>query len=293
MTRLSVLEAYAAADEQLSSKGRFWAVWESLTADFRGEHGHLTVSTPAISTVITTTQAITGLWWGPAGRWLLIAAQHGVGQDLVLWSPAMSTPGVHPTAVLAAPVVTIPGQVVAVHWSPDGRAVVIVSTTQLQRDSPVAASSKEARRPMWDATLLLPNIQPDRTRAVRLAPPPPAPLGLIPLAWTSDALFWTADTGRDLALERIPFATALPARVGTLPAGMLAACVLADDQIRVLVRNNVGALTLQTWPTGSVLFTIDEVPAAPAAGLWSDTTLLLATSDGELWQLTFAPEALR
>jgi hypothetical protein len=293
LTRLSVLEAYSAADEQLSSKGRFWAVWESLTADFRGEHGHLTISTPAISTVITTTQAITGLWWGPAGRWLLIAAQHGVGQDLVLWSPTISTPAAHPAPALAAPVVTIPGQVAVVHWSPDGRAVVIVSTTQMQRDSPVAAASGEARRPMWDATLILPNIQPDRTRALRLAPPPAAPLGLIPLAWSTDALFWTADMGHDLVLSRIPFATALPARVGTLPSGTLAHCVLADDQIRVLVRDNASALTLQTWPTGTVLFTIDEVPAGAAAGLWSDTTLLLATSNGELWQLTFAPEALQ
>ena len=292
LTRLSVLEAYAAADEQISSRGRFWAAWESLTTDFRHEHGHLTISTPTTNTVITTTNAIMGLWWGPAGRWLLIAVEHGVGQDLMLWSPAMSTPGVHSVLALAAPVVTIPGQVAAVHWSPDGRAAVVVSTTQMQHDSRPVEGAGAATPPSWDATLILPDIQPDRTRALRLAPPPPAPLGLIPLAWSTDALFWTADTGHGLVLERISFATALPARVGTLPTGTLALCVLGTDQIRVLVRDNGGALTLQTWPSGSVLFALDEVPTAPAAGFWSGTTLLLATSDGALWQLTFAPEAL-
>ncbi|HEY3227923.1 MAG TPA: hypothetical protein VGJ87_01810, partial [Roseiflexaceae bacterium] len=109
LTRLSGLEAYTAADELITARGRCWAAWEPLRTDFRTESGRLTITTPTTSVVITTTAAISGLWWAPGGPRLLIATQHGIGQDMTLWSPALIT------TTADTPLVTIPGDIAAVH----------------------------------------------------------------------------------------------------------------------------------------------------------------------------------
>ena len=223
--------------------------------------------------------------WAPGGRELLTAQQRGIGQDLNLWSTA------HPTDTLAAPIVTIPGQIVSVRWNPDGRGAVLLSTRPAS--ALPAGGGATPHTLIWDATLLLPGTWPETSRAVRLTAPPPAPVGLIPMDWRTDALYWTVDTPEGPVLERIPFATALPQRLGSLPAGTIALRVLDDDQLRVLVREDSDAVTMQTWPAGEVLFMLDDVPSAPdMGGMWSGDALLLATS-ADLWQLTFAPEALR
>jgi hypothetical protein len=287
LTHLTALEAYTAADELITAGGRSWAAWEPLRTDFRTESGRLSITTPTTSVVITTTAPVSGLWWAPDGRRLLIASPHGIGQELTFWSPAL----LRTTA--AIPLVTVPGTITAVHWNGDGRAAVVLSTPR-----PIAVpgqrASATALPPGWDATLIIPGTRPGDARALRLAPPPAAPLGMVPLAWSADALYWTAQDGPGLALQRIPFAAALPTRLGSLPAGTIAVRVLATNQVRVLARTNAGALTMQTWPELAPLFTLDEAPLAPnIGGQWSGDALLLAAGDADLWQLTFAAEALR
>jgi hypothetical protein len=288
VTRLAALEAYAAADEQVSPAGRFWAVWEPLHADFRSERGQLTITTPETRSVITTTATVTGLWWAPGGRELLIAEHHGIGQDLLLWS--VPAPAIPPSA----PLVSIPGRVAAVHWNADGRAAVVLSTTRERDEAQAAPQAAKSASPRWEATLLLLPPAGDAPRTLRLAPPPAAPLGLVPMAWSADALLWTADMGQYLMLERIPFATALPARMGTVPEGTIAVCVRGNQEVRLLVRDGARTLTVQTWPAHRILFALDEIDATPRMGaLWRDTDLLLASGERDLWLLTFALEALR
>jgi hypothetical protein len=285
LARLSALEAYGAADEQITPAGRFWTAWEPLQGDFRTDRGTITINTPTTSMVMTTTALVTGLWWAPGGRQLLIAVQRGIGQDLFLWTTGSSM------IALESPIVTIPGHIASVRWTPDGHAAVLLSTRP--DVSHPAGSEPMPTTPTWDATLLLPGARPQETRALRLASPPSAPIGLIPMDWRPDALYWTAETPEGLVLERIPLATALPRRVGILPIGTIALRVLDDDQVRVLVRDVAGVVTMRTWPAGDVLFTLDDVPSAPPiGGLWSGDTLLLA-SGADLWQLTFAPETIK
>lgn len=281
LTRLSALEAYAAADELITEEGRFWAAWEPNRLGVRSDSGFLTISTPATSAVITTTTAISGLWWAPAGRWLLIAEARGIGQDLRLWS-------VQPPQ--SAPIVTIPGTVATVHWSPDGRAAVVLS----QRPRAPESESPPSQDDSWEATLISRAAHAGVFQAVRLAAPPANPLGLVPMAWTPSALFWTAQLGQGLTLERIPLDAPLPARLGTLPPGMLALKVLDDQEIRILVNELHQGLTLQAWPTGQRIATLDDVEAAPAmGGMWLNNDLLLAAGQSNVWLLSFRPEALQ
>jgi hypothetical protein len=165
LTRLSTLEAYPAADELITAQGRYWAAWEPLRTDFRTEIGRLTITTPTAGAVMTTTAPVSGLWWAPGGRRLLIAARHGIGQDLLLWSEALRI------TTADTPLVTIPGDIAAVHWNDNGSAVVVLSAR------PAVAvpgrTSDPAPVPHWDATLIIPRSQLGNTRALRLAPPPP------------------------------------------------------------------------------------------------------------------------
>lgn len=290
LARLSALEAYAAADELIIPAGRFWAAWEPSRTDLRGIGGHITLSTPTGGTVITSTRSITGLWWAPAGKAVLIAEQHGIGQDVFLWSATA------PTAALGMPIVTVPGRVAAVNWQPDGRAAVVLSTQGSTHDRIAGQneSSKAApERAVWDATLIV-MTSPAAPRALRLAAPPAAPLGLLPMAWSADALLWTAESGQSLMLQRIPLSAALPTQLGTLPRGAVALTMMGDDQLRVLVNDGHGALKMQAWPSGETQFILDEAPAtAQMGGIWNGNVLLLASGSTDLWALSFAPETLR
>jgi hypothetical protein len=115
---------------------------------------------------------------------------------------------------------------------------------------------------------------------------------MAPLAWSADALYWVAQDGPDLALQRIPLAAALPQRLGSVPVGTIAVRVLDQQTIRLLVRDDGGALSMRTWPSDEPLFTLDTAPPGTSGGLWRGEALLLA-GDTELRELTFSSEALR
>jgi hypothetical protein len=281
LTRLAALEAYAAADERTTAAETSWAAYDTTTparAGWLDATGRLTIRWPSGSTVLTPTAPISGLWWAPSGRRLLAAVQRGGGQDLTDWTPEAPS--------LAAPIVTVPGQIVAVQWHPSGRAAVVLSTNHA-----VAASDAPAP-PDWDATLLLFPTRPgESARALRLAAPPPSPLGLVPLAWQDDALLWVSASGTGWELQRIPFSAALPTRLGPVPAGTLALRVDGDQAPWLLIQEG-GALTLRDGTSGATVLTLDDLP--PTAGLsatWQGDTLLLATEQ-ELWYLIFSPAAL-
>jgi hypothetical protein len=288
LARLSAVEAYAADDELITPAGRFWAAWDRT--DLRSMEGHITLSTPTGGTVITTTGSITGLWWAPAGKALLVAEQHGIGQDVYFWSSTAPAP------TLGTPIVTVPGHVAAVHWQPDGRAAVVLSMQDDARDQ-LAGQNEPSKvvseRVSWDATLIV-MTSPAAPRALRLASPPAAPVGLLPMAWSTAALLWTAESGQSLMLQRIPLTAALPAQLGALPRGTVALSAMGDNQLRVLVNDGHGALKMQAWPSGETHFVLDEVPAtAQMGGIWNGTVLLLASGPTDLWALSFAPETLR
>ena len=284
LTRLSALEAYATADELITEEGRFWAAWESNRLGVRTDTGFLTISTPATSTVITTTTAVSGLWWAPAGRWLLVAESRGIGHDLRLWSNQRAQ---------SAPIVTIPGTVAAVHWSPSGQAAVVLSRRPRGLNAPESESTPLADD-LWEATLITRATHANTPQVVRLASPPPNPLGLVPMAWTRSALFWTTQLGQDLTLERIPLDAPLPARLGALPSSTVALRVLDDREIRILVHEQHQGLTLQVWPTGRRIVVLDEVDVETAmGGMWLRNDLLLAAGRTNLWVLSFRPEALQ
>jgi hypothetical protein len=283
LTRLAALEAYVAADERTTATGTNWAAYET-GAPTRGgwlaSAGRLTIRWPGGSTVLTPTAPISGLWWAPSGQQLLVALQQGAGQDLVLWSPGVTT--------LDAPIVTVPGQIATVQWQPQGRAAVVLSTNQ----PPRTAVSGTETPPAWDATLLLaPTHATESARALRLATPPPASLGLVPLAWHDDALLWVTVRGADWELQRVPFGAALPTRLGLVPPGTLALRVHDDQTLRLLVLAD-GVLTLRDGVSGATVLTLDDGPTMPGmSGAWQGDTLLLAREDA-LWYLTFLPTTL-
>jgi hypothetical protein len=284
LTRLAALEAYSAADERTAAEGRSWAAYETrqpVRGGWQEAAGRLTIRWPAGSTVLTPTAPISGLWWAPDGLRLLIAIDHGAGQDLVFWSPSAGS--------LDAPIVTVPGQIVAVQWHPSGRAAVVLSTRQPSR----AASLTPDTPPTWDATLVLAAMRPmESARALRLATPLPAPLALVPLAWQDEALLWITAPGSVWELQRVPFSAALPTRLGPVPAGTVALRADNANRLRLLVQAD-GMLTLRDWVSGATVLTLDDVPIdAGMSAAWQDNTLLVATEQ-ELWYLTFSPAALR
>jgi hypothetical protein len=279
LTHLAVLEAYVAADERTTAAGTSWAAYESSAAGHAGwleSAGRLTIRWPGGSSVLTPTMPVSGLWWAPNGRQLLVAVQRGGGQDLAIWT--VDAPN------LPAPIVTVPGQIMAVQWHPTGRAAVVLSTNQAAPDTPAA--------PVWDATLLLPAPgSGESTRALRLAAPPPAALGLVPLAWEADALLWVTARGAAWELQRIPFSAALPTRLGAVPTGTLALHLNGDGALRLLVQEG-GVLTLRDGASGATLLTLDDLPPTPGlSAAWQDKTLLLGTEQ-ELWELTFSSATL-
>jgi hypothetical protein len=279
LTRLAALEAYVAADERTTAAGTSWAAYESNAAARAGwleSAGRLTIRWPGESSVLTPTAPLSGLWWAPDGRQLLVAVQRGGGQDMTIWTSQAST--------LAAPIVTVPGQIVAVQWHPSGRAAVVLSTNQTAPDTSAA--------PVWDATLLLPAPgSGESARALRLAAPPSAALGLVPLAWEADGLLWVTARGAAWELQRIPFSAALPTRLGALPTGTLALHLNGDGALRLLVQEG-GVLTLRDAASGATLLTLDDLPPTPGlSAAWQDDTLLLGTEQ-ELWELTFSSATL-
>jgi hypothetical protein len=74
--------------------------------------------------------------------------------------------------------------------------------------------------------------------------------------------------------------------------GTIAVRVLNQQTIRLLVRDDGGALSMRAWPSNETLFTLDTAPPGASGGLWRGDALLLA-GDTELRELTFFPEALR
>ncbi len=284
LTRLAALEAYTAVDERTTAAGTSWAAYEvgaPERAGWQSAAGRLTIRWPSGSTVLTPTAPIGGLWWAPDGQRLLVALERGAGQDLTFWLPGEAT--------LATPIVTIPGRIVSVQWHPSGRSAVVLSTHQLGTGT---APGSETSAPAWEATLLLPATRAtESARALRLAAPPSASLGLIPLAWDADALLWVTVREPSWELQRIPFSAALPTRMGAVPAGTLALHLSGDRALRLLVHDG-STLTLCDWANGAIVLTLDDVPPTPGmSGAWQGDTLVLAT-EHELWYLTFSPAAL-
>lgn len=276
------LTAYPAADEVTTVDGRFWAAWEPLASGSRtsidAQLGHLTLQTPPHTRVLTTT-TLSGLWWSPAATDLLLAQPQGLGQNLYLGTPRMRE--------VSDPVVRIPGTIQAVHWHPTGQAAVVLSVI------PPPADTVEEVPAVMEATLVVRGTDTQAAHALRLAPPPDSPAGLVPLAWTDAALWWPGQVGADLVLDRIPFTTGFPTRQGTLPDATLALRVTTDAAITVLVATD-DQLQLQRWPDGTPVLTLDDLPlpeGRPLRGQWQDTTLLLATTEAA-WQLPFVSATL-
>lgn len=283
LSRQSSLEAFPAADERVTPRGTSWAAYDTASpgrAGWAEPAAHLSLRWPGGSLVITPTAPINGLWWGPDGQTLVVALQHGAGQDLTIWTPA--------DKALAPPFVTVPGQVVALRWHPKSPAVVVLS----RQPSPRGALASMGAAASWDATLILaPSAARPAPSALRLSTPPPAALGMVPMAWSDDALLWSSTNGSSWDLERVPLSSALPSRLGPLPFGTLALQEVADHTLRLLVLENA-TLTLRDGATGAILLTLDDVRVTPGMNAaWQGDTLLLGTEQ-ELWRLTFAAGAL-
>lgn len=299
LTRLSILETYPVADEVIGADGeRFWAMWGSQDGPKApGVAGMLTITTPAGTTVISTTEPLRGVWWAPRGHALLVALPHDQGHDLAIIDPRR--PGTAPRRLI-----TVPGAVKSVHWHPDGRAAVVLTAIDAPpqspaqgapRPGPTALPAEDAETALgYNAVLVL--LPPDgEPQATRLRAPPIRTAGLLPLAWTHDALWWVTDTGLGLALDRADLADGASGRIGSLPDTLVALTVMPDDHtVRVIRGLPDGTLQVERWPDGAVLFTLPGVQGgALAGGAWRDGDLLLATSPTSLWYIRIAMEALQ
>lgn len=299
LSRLAVLESYPIADEIVDADGRrFWAVWEpQTTPQPAGSVGQLTVTTPAGTQVLSTTVRLRGLWWSPGGHMLLVALPRDHGVDLIV------VPADQPQLDGLASLMTVPGAVQSLAWSPDGRAVVVI--TDLEAASlPTAAAAPRAtpttltpaEHGAWERTAVLIRLpQPGRAaHATRLRVPPSRPAGLVPLAWSPGTLWWVADTGLGLALDRMSLADGQTERVGALPDDLAALTVLPDTTLRIVRTQPDGHLVIQRWPEAQTLVVLPSIQAQGwAGGIWLGEELLLATGPTALWYVQIAPEALQ
>ncbi len=302
LTRLSVLETYPVADEIVTTDGeRFWAVWEPQESPkIPGVAGNLTLTTPAGTQVISTTASPRGVWWTPGGSHLLVALPHDQGLDLVVVDPE------RPQIDDRAPLITVPGAVQSIAWSPDWQAAVVITSlesilpTQQGATLPARPTPTAGPLPAETATLertavLIQLSQPgESARATRLRVPPARPAGLNPLAWSAGALWWVTDTGLGLALDRVNLADGVTERVGQLPDDLVTLTALPDRTLRIVRPLADGQLAVQRWPDAETLFVLPAIQAQGAAGgVWDGEELILATGPGGLWYIQIQPEALR
>jgi hypothetical protein len=298
LTRLSILESYPVADEISTTSGaRYWAVWEPTPTTYgSGVAGVLTVTTPAGSRTLTTTETVQGVWWAPEGHLLLTAIARDHGLDLQVRAAGTlraSAPGV----------ITVPGVVQSVHWHPTGRAAVVLTALQPPMSQAQPGTTSFAPTPALAVTTntaldlhavlirLPPNEPPE---ALRLRAPPPRAGLLLPLAWTDEALWWVGDTGLGLALDRVDLATGRTERVSALPDDLVALTVLPHDgTLRIVRMTRSGQLQVERWPDGQLFFVLPHITVTgPVTGTWRGAELLLATSPTELWYVQMSEEAL-
>lgn len=300
LTRLSVLEAYPVADEIITTTGaRYWATWE-VQQHTVGVAGLLTIDTPDGTQVISTTQQVRGLWWAPGGRALLAARSNEQGQELLLVDPQGRR--TNPETAL----ITIPGTVQSVHWQPDNLAAVVVSAAEPPAPArppagnlpatPTAVIAESAPTFPTRSAVLIRTPSNGRAEATRLQAPPNMAGGAVLLAWSRSDLWWGADTGLGLALDRIELATGTSTRVGTLPVDIVALTTMPDATLRMVRAQADGTLTVARWPKAETLFTIPTIQRAPGGlrpgGLWAGRDLLIVTRPTELWYVQIEPEAL-
>ncbi|PDV97319.1 hypothetical protein [Candidatus Chloroploca asiatica] len=299
LTRLPVLETYAIADELTTRDGaRFWAVWEPHRgAPLPSVAGSLTLTRPTGTQVITTSRSLRGVWWSPGGRHLLVAVPHAQDVDVLVVDPA------RPQVDAQVPLITVPGTIHHLAWSPDGAAAVIITSLASPSPPHVARPTPPADAPptataLLDHTAVLIQFAPPGAdaRATRLRVPPARPAGLIPLAWTADALWWVTDTGLGLALDRVTLAAGVTERVGPLPDDLVALTVRPDGTLRIVRPTAEGTLAVQRWPADAdatlvVLPTIQT--QGRTGGIWQGHELLLATGPTALWYVQIQPEALQ
>src|SRR5262249_7154752 len=162
--------------------------------------------------------------------------------------------------------ITVPGVVQSIFWHPNGHAAVVITSAEpgdhLPQTSSGASRLAPTQPPPADTSALARNavlIQlPDGghpAQAARLRVPPRRPGGLLPLAWSDDALWWVTDTGLGLALDRVALSNGTTERVGRLPDDLAALTVLSDGTIRLIRALPDGRLTIQRWPEQESLFT--------------------------------------
>ncbi|MFV9506583.1 MAG: hypothetical protein AB4911_18690 [Oscillochloridaceae bacterium umkhey_bin13] len=301
LTRLSVLETYPVADELITAAGdRYWATWETQQPATPGIAGFVTIATPSGTQVISTTQQVRGLWWAPDGRALLVARRNEQGQALWLLDPTARR------TIDESALITIPGAVQSVHWQPDGLAAVVISaaespaptrspTGNLPAIPTIAAAERVPSFPTRSAVLLrIPST--GRAVATRLQAPPNMAGGAVLLAWSRTDLWWGADTGLGLALDRITLADGASTRLGTLSTEIVALTALPDATLRMVLAQPDGSLTVARWPEYETLFTIPTIQLATGGlrpgGLWAGRDLLVVGDPSTLWYVQIEPEAL-
>ena len=267
--------------------------------------------------VISTTRVVRGLWWAPEGRALLVAQSQEQGQRLWLLTPAGSQGW---TAAHAATPIPIPGPVQSVHWHPYGQAVVVVSgaeplpslpphaTTATPTASPTAPRELDEEGvastfPTRSALLIRFVGGGDQVTVTRLQAPPNRAGGAVLLAWSAHELWWGADTGLGLALTRTALTDGRSVRVGSLPRAIVALTVRDEANVRLLLAEPDGHLTVVRWPSLDPLFTLPSIKVTPSmasvgggalhpGGLWNGEELVVATSATNLWYILVAAEAL-
>lgn len=301
LTRLSVLETYPVADELITVAGdRYWAAWESSQPATPGSAGFLTIDTPDGAQVISTTQPVRGLWWAPEGRALLVARSDAQGQALWLLDPAARQTADEPALI------AISGAVQSVHWQPDGLAAVVISAAEPSAPirpptgrppaTPAIQTPEHAATFPTRSAVLIRMARTGRAVAVRLRAPPNMAGGAALLAWSRSDLWWGADTGLGLALDRIALVDGVSTRLGRLPDATVALTVLPDATVRIVTAQPDGRLAAARWPEGETLFTLPVIQAPVngprPGGLWAGRDLLLVAGPADLWYVQIEPEAL-
>jgi len=146
----------------------------------------------------------------------------------------------------------------------------------------------------------------------RLQAPPNLASGAVLLAWAASSasaspehsqeqaweLWWGADTGLGLALDRITLRDGSSVRMGSLPRAIVALTVRPDTSVRLLLIQPEGSLAVVRWPSLEPIFTLPTIQVPPGGalrpgGLWAGDDLLIATSATTLWHVQVEPEALQ
>jgi hypothetical protein len=282
-TRLPALDRVEVGDVMDGPSGNVWIEWTPHAHD--AERGMLRVALPGRSVLTRAMERVTRIVWRPDGEVALLVHPRGRAPGVVFWDVVRAP---EPGPVVA----TVGGDLIGVHWHPDGWAALLIG--QAPPDPVTAAPRCDALLLQWDprpAAGVPPPVQ-DRPQVTVLSSPAHCPMGLAPFAWDPHGVWWTTRMDDDgVRLEYWPFDGSGPWEMGRLTGAPVALRVDAQGTLWIADRADDGALRLRPWPPRAEAVLVDDAPRldAGAAGVWNEVGLLLTDGRATVWVIGLTP----